>query len=120
MNKELSIKSKLLFNNLDMNYKIVLDLSANDTKRKKALDKIFSTYLMTIKPFINDESKDYQNTVYSNINERYRKIEESIDLQTTVEGLIIYLSPILNDLKDMISTCKTTIPKINKLWGISE
>lgn len=119
MSKELSIKSKLLFNNLDMNYNIVLDLNLNENKRKKALDKIFSVYLMTIKPFIIDENKDYQDIVYTKIAEKHKKIENAIETKMTVEGVVLYLSPILNDLKGMISTCKTTIPKINKLWGIN-
>ena len=62
---ELSIKSKLLFNSLDTQNKVVLDLTQKDEKRIKALNTIFQTYQMTLKPFIEDESQEYQEKVYT-------------------------------------------------------
>ena len=40
---ELSIKSKLLFNNLDMHMRVILDLQQKDEKRIKSLNTIFDT-----------------------------------------------------------------------------
>lgn len=117
-NNELSVKSKLLFNGLDMNYKIVLDLNANDEKRIKNIDSIFSTYCLTLNPFIKDEKKEYQDRVYNSINNRKEELHRMVYEKATVEGYIFLLSPVLEHLKDMVSTCKVKIEKINELWNV--
>ena len=62
-NAKLSIKSKLLFNNLDMLTKVVSDLTQSADKRQKSIDKILSTYRMTVRPFVEDESSDMPGNV---------------------------------------------------------
>ncbi len=115
---ELAIKSRLLFNKLDMHNKIILDLDQKADKRIKSLNVIFQTYFMTLKPFIEDESKDYQANVNQSIESRRQEIESFINANMTVEGLIMVISPILDDLKSMIQTCKTDLDKVNKLWKV--
>lgn len=115
-NRELSIKSKLLFNNLDMHLKIILDLNKKVEKRIKSLDVIFQIYRMTLNPFIKTESDEYQKQININIDSKYNKIIEMINNFTTVETLNFYLSPIVNHLKDMISTCKVKLDYLEKIW----
>ena len=115
---ELSIKSKLLFNNLDMHYNIILNLQNKDTKRMKSLDTIFQTYQMTLMPFIEDESKEYQEKVKEKIQSKKEHIQGMIEGKVTVETLMIAVSPILDHLKSMVSTCKTNLETVNKLWNI--
>jgi len=116
--KELSVKSKLLFNNLDMHYNVILNLDNKDSKRIKSLETIFQTYQMTLRPFIEDESKEYQDKINTKIQDKKEYITGMIESKVTVETLVMMVSPILNDLKSMVSTCKTSMESVNKLWGI--
>ena len=115
---ELSIKSKLLFNSLDTQNKVVLDLTQKDEKRIKALNTIFQTYQMTLKPFIEDESQEYQEKVYTAVSDRRAMVEDMIKNQITVETLNMKMSPIMNHLKAMVSTCKTTLDTVNSILNI--
>lgn len=115
---ELSIKSKLLFNNLDMCNRVILDLSQKDEKRIKCLRTLMDTYRMTVKPFIDDESKEYQDKVYEAIKNRTECVEDMISSKVTVETLNIKISPVLEHLKSMVSTCKTNLDTINSLFNI--
>lgn len=117
-NHELEVQSKLLFNKLDTNYKVCLNLEEKVEKRIKCLDTIFSTYRMTLNPFITDESKEYQNKVSEMIAGRQMKVEELIENNSTVDAIMFEVSPILEDLKKMVSTCKVNMDRINTLWGI--
>lgn len=117
---ELSIKSKLLFNSLDMHYKIILNLDLLDTKRIKSIDTIFSTYRLTIKPFIDDESKEYQDKVYDAITREYEELKRMVFERVTVETLVFHLSPVLEHLKDAVKTCKINMDKFNCLWKIDK
>jgi len=117
-NHELEVQSKLLFNKLETNYKVCLDMNEKVEKRKKCLGTIFSTYRMTLNPFIADESKDYQNEISEAITGRQMKVEELIENNSTVEAIMFEVSPILDDLKNMVSTCKTNMDKVNTLWGV--
>jgi len=110
-NHELEVQSKLLFNKLETNYKVCLDMNEKVEKRKKCLGTIFSTYRMTLNPFIADESKDYQNEISEAITGRQMKVEELIENNSTVEAIMFEVSPILDDLKNMVSTCKTNMIK---------
>lgn len=116
--KELSIKSKLLFNNLDMHFKVVTDLNQKVEKRTKSLNTIFQTYTMTVRPFVQDENKEYVDKVMSKIEEKRVEVVSMIENMTTVEALIFAVSPVMDDMKKMISTCKTSLDDINKLWKI--
>ena len=116
--KELSIKSKLLFNNLDMHFKVVTDLNQKVEKRTKSLNTIFQTYTMTVRPFVQDENKEYVDKVMSKIEEKRVEVGSMIENMTTVEALIFAVSPVMDDMKKMISTCKTSLDDINKLWKI--
>ena len=115
---ELSIKSKLLFNSLDTQNKVVLDLTQKDVKRIKALNTIFQTYQMTLKPFIEDESQEYQEKVYTAVSDRRAMVEDMIKNQITVETLNMKMSPIMDHLKAMVSTCKTTLDTVNSILNI--
>ena len=114
--KELSIKSKLLFNNLDMHFKVVTDLSQKVEKRTKSLNTIFQTYTMTVRPFIQDESKDYVDNVMAKIEEKRVDAISMIEDMTTVEALIFAVSPVMDDMKKMISAFKSG--KINEALEI--
>ena len=116
-NKELTIKSRLLFNSLDMNYKLMLTTSQNIQKRKKALDVILSTYRMTITPFIKDEEKDYQDKIYNAISRKYDVVSKHIE-DNDVKDIEKEMSPVLEDLKNMVRTCKTNLDNVNRLWYI--
>ena len=116
--KELSIKSKLLFNNLDMHFKVVTDLNQKVEKRTKSLNTIFQTYTMTVRPFVQDENKEYVDKVMSKIEEKRVEVVSMIENMTTVEALIFAVSPVMDDMKKMISTCKTSLDDINKIWKI--
>ena len=115
---ELSIKSKLLFNNLDMHMRVFLDLTQKDEKRIKSLNTFFQTYEMTLRPFVEDEAKEYQEKVWTKIDEKHKEIEDMIVSKITVETLNMIVSPILADLKNMVSTCKTNLDTVNALWKI--
>lgn len=115
---ELSIKSKLLFNNLDMHYKNILNLDLSDAKRIKSIDTIFSTYRLTVKPFIEDESKEYQEKAYAVITKEYEELKRMIYEKVTVETLMISFSPIIEHLKDMVTRCKMNMDTFNSLWKI--
>lgn len=115
---ELSIKSKLLFNHLDSQNKVVLDLTQKDEKRVKSLNTIFDTYRMTLKPFIEDESKEYQDKVYGAVNARRDSIEDMIKNHITVETLNMKISPVMEHLKTMVSTCKTSLDTVNSILNI--
>lgn len=117
-NNELSIKSKLLFNKIDTCVKVVTNKEEKVDKRKKQLDNIFSIYKMTVNPFVSDESIDYQDTLFNNIKAREDKLVEVIDSDSTVEVLLFEINPIVEHLKEMVSTCKTNMDKINALWGV--
>lgn len=117
-NNELSIKSKLLFNKIDTCVKVVTNKDEKVDKRKKQLDNIFSIYKMTVNPFVSDESIDYQDTLFNNIKAREDKLVEVIDSDSTVEVLLFEINPIVEHLKEMVSTCKTNMDKINALWGV--
>ena len=117
-NNELSIKSKLLFNKIDNCVKVVTNKDEKVDKRKKQLDNIFSIYKMTVNPFVSDESIDYQDTLFNNIKAREDKLVEVIDSDSTVEVLLFEINPIVEHLKEMVSTCKTNMDKINALWGV--
>lgn len=117
-NNELSIKSKLLFNKIDTCVKVVTNKDEKADKRKKQLDNIFSIYKMTVNPFVSDESIDYQDTLFNNIKAREDKLVEVIDSDSTVEVLLFEINPIVEHLKEMVSTCKTNMDKINALWGV--
>lgn len=116
---ELSIKSKLLFNNLDMHYKNILNLDLSDAKRIKSIDTIFSTYRLTVKPFIEDESKEYQEKAYAVITKEYEELKRMIYEKVTVETLMISFSPIIEHLKDMVTRCKMNMDTFNSLWKIA-
>lgn len=115
---ELSIKSKLLFNNLDMHYKNILNLNLSDAKRIKSIDTVFSTYRLTVKPFIEDESKEYQEKAYAAITKEYEELKRMIYEKVTVETLMISFSPIIEHLKDMVTRCKMNMDTFNSLWKI--
>lgn len=115
---ELSIKSKLLFNNLDMHYKNILNLNLSDAKRIKSIDTVFSTYRLTVKPFIEDESKEYQEKAYAAITKEYEELKCMIYEKVTVETLMISFSPIIEHLKDMVTRCKMNMDTFNSLWKI--
>ena len=112
--KELSIKSKLLFNNLDMHFKVVTDLNQKVEKRTKSLNTIFQTYTMTVRPFVQDENKEYVDKVMSKIEEKRVEVVSMIENMTTVEALIFAVSPVMDDMKKMISTCKTSFSSYEK------
>ena len=57
--KDLSIKSMLLFNKIDMEVKNLYNLSLDVKKRAKALDHIIDTYRLVLNPFLKDEDKDF-------------------------------------------------------------
>ena len=115
---ELSIKSKLLFNNLDMHYRNAIDLNIDIEKRKRSVDNIFSVYRMTLKPFIVDEPEEYISKVNRAIDDKQEERHRMICERTTVETLVLYISPILEHLKDMIKTCKMNLDTLNALWKI--
>lgn len=115
----MSIKSKLLFNGLDTNYKVVLNIENKDEKRIKAIDSIFSVYNMTIEPFLKDEKKEYVDSVYESINNRKEELHRMVYEKATIEGYVFLLSPVLEHLKDMVSTCKVKMEKINELWNVA-
>ena len=117
-NNELSIKSRLLFNKLDTCQKVVINLDEKVDKRKKQLDNIFSIYKMTVNPFVTDETLDYQDKLFKSISDRQEKINGLIDDSKTVEILLFEINPIMEHLKEMVSTCKTNMDKINTLWDI--
>jgi hypothetical protein len=117
---ELSIKSKLLFNLLDSQNKVVLDLTQKDEKRVKSLNTIFDTYRMTLKPFIKDESKEYQEKVYAAVNDRRDSVEAMIKDKITVETLNMKIAPIMEHLKAMVSTCKTNLDTVNSILNIEK
>lgn len=117
-NNELSIKSKLLFNKLDTCVKVVTNKDEKIEKRKKQLDNIFSIYKMTVNPFVTDESIDYQDTLFKSISDRQEKINTLIEEAKTVDVLLFEINPIIEHLKEMISTCKTNMDKINTLWDV--
>ena len=81
---ELSIKSKLLFNNLDMHYRNAIDLNIDIEKRKRSVDNIFSVYRMTLKPFIVDEPEEYISKVNRAIDDKQEEIHRMICERTTV------------------------------------
>ena len=114
--KELSIKSRLLFNSLDTNYNIVLEIENKNTKRKKALDTILSTYRMTVKPFIDDEDTEYRNKIYNSLTNKYDSICLMIDTNLSSDNIKKELLPILEHLKLMIQTCKCNMDRLNSLW----
>lgn len=117
-NAKLSIKSKLLFNNLDMLSKVVTDLNQSVDKRQKSIDKILSTYRMTVRPFVEDESSEYQDKLFEAINSFQNELNVMIVENSTVEAFLIKLNPVLTQMKGMISTCKVKMDEINALWRI--
>lgn len=117
-NAKLSIKSKLLFNNLDMLSKVVTDLNQSVDKRQKSIDKILSTYRMTVRPFVEDESSEYQDKLFEAINSFQNELNVMVVENSTVEAFLIKLNPILTQMKGMISTCKVKMDEINALWRI--
>lgn len=117
-NAKLSIKSKLLFNNLDMLSKVVTDLNQSVDKRQKSIDKILSTYRMTVRPFVEDESSEYQDKLFEAINSFQNELNVMVVENTTVEAFLIKLNPVLTQMKGMISTCKVKMDEINALWRI--
>lgn len=117
-NAKLSIKSKLLFNNLDMLSKVVTDLNQSVDKRQKSIDKILSTYRMTVRPFVEDESSEYQDKLFEAINSFQNELNVMVVENSTVEAFLIKLNPVLTQMKGMISTCKVKMDEINALWGI--
>ena len=116
--KELSIKSLVLFKSLETCQRVVLDMSQKDEKRIKSLRTIMDTYRMTVKPFIDDEPKDYQDKVYQAIKNRTEYIEGMITSKVTVETLNMKVSPIMDQLKSAISTCKMDLLNVNSLLNI--
>lgn len=117
-NAKLSIKSKLLFNNLDMLTKVVSDLTQSADKRQKSIDKILSTYRMTVRPFVEDESSEYQDKLYEAINSYQNELNVMVVENVTSEAFLIKLNPILTQLKGMVSTCKVKMDEVNALWKI--
>ena len=117
-NAKLSIKSKLLFNNLDMLSKVVTDLNQSVDKRQKSIDKILSTYRMTVRPFVEDESSEYQDKLFEAINSFQNELNVMVVEISTVEAFLIKLNPVLTQMKGMISTCKVKMDEINALWRI--
>lgn len=117
-NAKLSIKSKLLFNNLDMLSKVVSDLNQSVDKRQKSIDKILSTYRMTVRPFVEDESSEYQDKLYEAINSYQNELNVMVVEGTTSEAFLIKLNPVLTQLKGMVSTCKVKMDDVNALWKI--
>ena len=117
-NAKLSIKSKLLFNNLDMLSKVVSDLNQSVDKRQKSIDKILSTYKMTVRPFVEDESSEYQDKLYEAINSYQNELNVMVVEGTTSEAFLIKLNPVLTQLKGMVSTCKVKMDDLNALWKI--
>jgi hypothetical protein len=117
-NAKLSIKSKLLFNNLDMLSKVVTDLNQSVDKRQKSIDKILSTYRMTVRPFVEDESSEYQDKLFEAINSFQNELNVMVVENSTVEAFLIKLNPVLTQMKGMISTCKVKMDEINALWRI--
>lgn len=117
-NAKLSIKSKLLFNNLDMLSKVVSDLNQSVDKRQKSIDKILSTYRMTVRPFVEDESSEYQDKLYEAINSYQNELNVMVVEGTTSEAFLIKLNPVLTQLKGMVSTCKVKMDDLNALWKI--
>lgn len=117
-NAKLSIKSKLLFNNLDMLSKVVTDLNQSSDKRQKSIDKILSTYRMTIRPFVEDESSEYQDKLFDAINSYQNELNVMVVENTTAEAFLIKLNPVLTQMKGMISTCKVKMDDVNALWKI--
>ena len=117
-NAKLSIKSKLLFNNLDMLTKVVSDLTQSVDKRQKSIDKILSTYRMTVRPFVEDESSEYQDKLYEAINSYQNELNVMVVENVTSEAFLIKLNPVLTQLKSMVSTCKVKMDEVNALWKI--
>lgn len=117
-NAKLSIKSKLLFNNLDMLTKVVSDLTQSADKRQKSIDKILSTYRMTVRPFVEDESSEYQDKLYEAINSYQNELNVMVVENVTSEAFLIKLNPVLTQLKGMVSTCKVKMDEVNALWKI--
>lgn len=115
---ELSVKSMLLFKGLDTNLRVVLDLSQKDEKRIKSLKTIMDTYRMTVKPFIDDEPKEYQDKVYEAIKNRTEYIEGMITSKVTVETLNMKIEPIMRQLKTTISTCRIDLEVVNSILNI--
>ena len=115
---ELSVKSMLLFKGLDTNLRVVLDLSQKDEKRIKSLKTIMDTYRMIVKPFIDDEPKEYQDKVYEAIKNRTEYIEGMITSKVTVETLNMKIEPIMRQLKTTISTCRIDLEVVNSILNI--
>lgn len=115
---KLSIKSKLLFNNLDMQYKIILDYEQKLEKRLRGLQGIFSVYRITVEPFIRDESISYRDKVFSALTKKQEKLKEMISSSLSKETITLELDPIIDHLKDMISTCKINLGTLNSLLEV--
>ena len=107
-NAKLSIKSKLLFNNLDMLSKVVSDLNQSVDKRQKSIDKILSTYRMTVRPFVEDESSEYQDKLYEAINSYQNELNVMVVEGTTSEAFLIKLE----------NFCERLMDDLNALWKI--
>lgn len=116
--KELNIKSKLLFNSLESHKKIVLDLSQPVEKRIKAYNKLYETYMITLNPFISDESKEFQEKMRNGIKSESDKVIEYIKDGLTVEGLNIFITPMIDSIKNMVSTCKVDLLDVKRMWRI--
>jgi hypothetical protein len=118
--KELSIKSMMLFKSLEMCQRIILDLGQKDEKRIKSLKTIMDTYRMTVKPFIDDEPKEYQDKVYTAIKDKTEYIEGMITSKVTVETLNMMVEPIMSQLKSAVATCKIDLDKVNTILNIEK
>lgn len=113
--KDLSIKSMLLFNKIDMEVKNLYNLSLDVKKRAKALDHIIDTYRLVLNPFLKDEDKDFQNKYFTMLTEKRNKIYECVESKLTVEGLNVLVSPLVGHLKQTVTSCKIDFKDVDRI-----
>lgn len=113
--KDLSIKSLLLFNRIDMEVKNIYNLNLDVNKRVKALDHIIDTYRLVLQPFLRDETKEFQEEYLGLLSNKRNRIIECIESNLTVEGLNMIVSPLIENLKQIVTSCKIDFNVVKKL-----
>lgn len=112
VNKDLSIKSKLLMNKVYMFQNGVLDVSKDMDTRRKSMSKLVGVYMTILIPFYKGESKAFRDDFEGAIKEAEQVLCDNIDSYRYMD----FVSDIVVRIKEMLKTKTINFDTERAFW----
>lgn len=112
---KLTIKSKLLLNKVNMSRSIVLDITADEEKRVKNLNKVFGVCDTVFSPFYKGESKEFLKSMGKGEQKAYKNL---VTLISENKSVAHHLNELIDVLTKCLQTRKLDLLKLQDMWVV--